>query len=1791
MKNFISKKLLFFKLIIISKLILHLQSIECNKSYPILKNNECVSTYCNEIQFKEGECVINNPIVKTAWLTYIIIFENTNGEIDFSWDDHYKKKIMLRTIYSNNIERSYYGMEYLGSQQYIFYDEDENPLPCIKKNINPLVANGITNSQSRFFGNGNKYSYLISIGNENSNIELTDLNNYQSDLIIISPEYFLNSTNRIIKGKSSFIGNEVDPYLIYGSIISEIDNPSKNYFALFIYDIPYTPPNMFRFFNSTYLDLVKGEIISCFFLDKTSGNLSCIYLNEAYNYTIINIFNNMKNNRKNPITIYYKEEIGFLADTTNENVFFKGIFFEVNIGIYCYFSGDSNEIPTFLFKKINVNTLALTNLFSEFSVVYLKEYTFNNDFKYNDLVLSNIGENKFYFVSTDIDQKFLIITQFQNVTSSSNKKNNLLIRYYIIKLQEFYNFRILNGLKALVYNMGSLDNYLSVAIDFGYNDKYQNSQEIINNEALILFSYPNITSKTYFDFIEYAFKNNLDYFVVNFTENFLIENNIFGTKMKNFYIMDQTIEEGINYYDWRSKNKLDFVDEDSWDFYRETYEDSIKVDLTDYSLEEITIFFYIEFSLTSPINLEEYNSYCDNYNNQYGDIFDEDLFEKPKKWECYGFYYYIDIDENLIRKCDDTNCILCLRDKTYYCLVCKDDKYTIIYDENYKLGKFKKCQKEEEIIETTNIEESSNNFGTTIITELITSNSLNNFDELTNQNTIEKAILSDYELSSNEKFSEIVENTNSQIFKASTIINNEKSDNLTNYKTILITSYITNEVITSSYLKAITSTNLKTITTTNLKKIISTNLKTITSTNLKTIIPTNLKTIIPTNLRTITSTNLKTITSTNLKTITSTNLETITSTNFETITSTNFETIITTNLKTIASTNLRTITSTNLETITSTNLETITTTNLETINSTNLRTITSTNLRTITSTNLRTITSTNLRTITSTNLETIIPTNLETIASTNLKTITSTNLKTIISTNLERIASTNLKTLVSTNLKTIISTNLKTIITTNLESIETTNLEIFSDKQVLNTEISSNNNTNELSLADLFGGKYKDTELTNEQIKEIYKELKNYIINDYDGNPIIINTRNVQIQISALDDQKNEDSELSNVDLGNCEKILREKYCKTDEDELVMLKFDVTVNNEKSTYVQYELYESNSKTFLDLKECSNSDAIINVPLDLESNLESLYDILSNSGYNLFDANDSFYNDICATFSTQNGTDILLYDRRMDMYQKTLNISLCQVGCKFLSYNSETKKAECDCPIQTNEIEIDLSEIKFDSNKMVADFYETLKNSNFRVLKCYKLLYNLKVFLKNYGCMIMTVLFLLFFTLMIISKFKNSTKIKQYIKNILRNKSLSNNNDSYKKLNNSKKDNKIKKRKANKNIKESIKKDSKKENKIGKNKITKKGKKRYKSHSVIDNKLNFKLEDVPKNKVRKGSKIINNLKHAPIKRKKNTRNLNKNKISLKNGPDKGSFLSNSVQRILKGNNGNLNKNKDSIYNINGININIYNNNQIVKKKLHSSRKINNAKIEKKGDLNPIKIRATDLSGKNLNDEEMNSLSYKKALKLDKRSYFQYYISLIKKKQLILFTFIPTNDYNIIHLKIALFIVSFALYLSINAFFFNDETMHKLYKNNGIYNILSRIPQIIYSSLISATINLILKKLSLSEKNILEIKKEGNMELATQKSKDIKKCIKVKFILFFIISLILMLFFWYFISCFCAVYNNTQIILFKDTLISFALSMLYPFGLNLLPGIFRIPALRSKKKDKKCLYSFSGLLALI
>ena len=225
----------------------------------------------------------------------------------------------------------------------------------------------------------------------------------------------------------------------------------------------------------------------------------------------------------------------------------------------------------------------------------------------------------------------------------------------------------------------------------------------------------------------------------------------------------------------------------------------------------------------------------------------------------------------------------------------------------------------------------------------------------------------------------------------------------------------------------------------------------------------------------------------------------------------------------------------------------------------------------------------------------------------------------------------------------------------------------------------------------------------------------------------------------------------------------------------------------------------------------------------------------------------------------------------------------------------------------------------------------------------------------------------------------------------------------------------------------------------------------------------------------------------------------------------------------------------------------------------------------------------------NDTELNNLDYKDALEIDKRTYFKYYISLIKKKQLLIFTFYPSNDYNSMIIKICLFLFSFVLYYTINALFFTDSTMHKIYEDEGAFNFFYHIPQILYSTIISSIINIIAKKLSLSENNVLTIKNEKNSENVDKKMEKVLKCLIIKFILFFIVCLLFLLLFWYYLACFCAVYKNTQYYLIKDTLISFSLSLLYPFGLNLLPGILRIPSL--KTNNREFMYKFSQIVQII
>ena len=157
----------------------------------------------------------------------------------------------------------------------------------------------------------------------------------------------------------------------------------------------------------------------------------------------------------------------------------------------------------------------------------------------------------------------------------------------------------------------------------------------------------------------------------------------------------------------------------------------------------------------------------------------------------------------------------------------------------------------------------------------------------------------------------------------------------------------------------------------------------------------------------------------------------------------------------------------------------------------------------------------------------------------------------------------------------------------------------------------------------------------------------------------------------------------------------------------------------------------------------------------------------------------------------------------------------------------------------------------------------------------------------------------------------------------------------------------------------------------------------------------------------------------------------------------------------------------------------------------------------------------------NDYELNTLEYIQAIKYDKRTFCEYYSSLLKNKQLFLFTFCSFNDYNSGIIKKFILFLSFALHYTISALFFTDDTMHQIYKDEGKYNISYQFPKILISAL-SATVALriMLETLILTDRDILKVKHSKTKIIAEQMKAKVLKCINIKFAIFFVINFILL-----------------------------------------------------------------------
>ena len=411
----------------------------------------------------------------------------------------------------------------------------------------------------------------------------------------------------------------------------------------------------------------------------------------------------------------------------------------------------------------------------------------------------------------------------------------------------------------------------------------------------------------------------------------------------------------------------------------------------------------------------------------------------------------------------------------------------------------------------------------------------------------------------------------------------------------------------------------------------------------------------------------------------------------------------------------------------------------------------------------------------------------------------------------------------------------------------------------------------------------------------------------------------------------------------------------------------------------------------------------------------------------------------------------------------------------------------------------------------------LKNSNWKVMICYNLVFNWEIFQHNSGSIISLIFFLIYLGFIVYYAFRGTEPIQLEISKIVFKENKSENDSD-------KNDNDINRA----NVK-------------GKNKKKRKNKK-------------VKIKNPPKkDKSRKINNGITIVKDSDTKLSSSLNFSKKTcdeKLMTNPGKSKNDNFKNKI-------------NKDLIYTEGAI-------------------------LNKKGEK--TKIKKEEEAIPDLDNFELNNLEYVDAVKFDKRPFLTTYWSVLMREHIVLFTFLSWNDYNIFYIKIERFLVLICTQMAMNGLFFSDESMHKA-NNDDNYNFVQQLPKIIFSLIATHIIEVVLCFLSMTDTTYYKIKKLSKDKQNDEKIINEIKCMKRKLIGFYVFTFLLFLFYWYFISAFCAVYQNTQKTFILDSFISIVVQFIDPFFIYCFTTLLRYISLtKCANKNMECLYKTSDLIPI-
>ena len=246
---------------------------------------------------------------------------------------------------------------YYPTNERIFYDLEGFKNKSIDSNFNL----SINNTNNKFIG---KYDGASSFVKPNKNYDLCLLSISTSGFVELTDFtnetiYYANASKLLGYGNISSFGPILeiyDQYLyLYKYIFSFVVNEGgKTFFMLrqYSFESQYFSANMssdsfqngYTLWSSNHQESSKSKMISCFKTNSSITHIMCLYRDSKHRL-IITVYDTKLNNSNSTVLNYTgnKEE--------DDDIFFKGILYKEEIGIFIYYRDYSGTNPIFAIKN------------------------------------------------------------------------------------------------------------------------------------------------------------------------------------------------------------------------------------------------------------------------------------------------------------------------------------------------------------------------------------------------------------------------------------------------------------------------------------------------------------------------------------------------------------------------------------------------------------------------------------------------------------------------------------------------------------------------------------------------------------------------------------------------------------------------------------------------------------------------------------------------------------------------------------------------------------------------------------------------------------------------------------------------------------------------------------------------------------------------------------------------------------------------------------------------------------------------------------------------------------------------------------------------------------------------------------------------------------------------------------------------------------------------------------------------------------------------------------------------